>query len=352
VSDPREIVSSFLEAELGRADASAIIKIELVYQPIGDYRREVLRTWHVSDARDEYAFKGTNPAHRDRLAGTILELAEQRADTEGGGGRKQFRIVLHPGQGDRITSAFAILPSYGGQDAELAREDIQPTPTGVLSQVMAQNHDLHKMGMKQTQAVQSLLAGAATLMQALSKGQAEQNQRMWDRIRDLEEQRAGSIKLLEDAKTLEHERMLEAKVVEASEARKDDAIEVLKDIGKAFAGSIGKSKLEVVKEENLDELPVKDLILRFMGSLSSEQRNELIAGLPMDLKMGLAEIPKLANAGDEDKLFAFLAEFFAKLGEDQAAVDLIESALTGRQRKVFDAIYERVRQRAAKAVNS
>lgn len=347
MTDPRQVLLELFEAEIGRQGAAAPTRIELVYQPPADYRRELLRTWRIDDPRDAWAFD-PRLAHREKLAATVIDLAEQRAESEGTGGRRQFRIVLHQAEGDRITRPFAILPSYDGADAELARPEHQPTSSGVIEAVMGQNHDLHKVNVK-------LMAAIAQLVTSMGRNQTEQldrinrqQERMAARNLELEDQRVKALALIEEAKTLEHERALEVKALDGSEARKARALDSLEAIAQAISkhvtgGGLGKGKpsgTNGTATKNGTSPDVTTMLDEFLGSLSGEQRTELLTRLPIEQKIALAEMQRLAHAGDGTKLLDFLLVFFRKV--DDATVDLLEETLTGKQKKLFDVIFARV----------
>jgi hypothetical protein len=145
MADSREVLTELFERELARVEQFAPVKIEVIYMPPADYRRETLRTWRREDPKDAWAFGDAAP-YRTKLITTIIELAEQRAEHDGTGTKKLFRVVVHQAGGERVPGTFTVLPMFDGADAALERDEHgdAASPTGTLAMVMRQNRDLHK----------------------------------------------------------------------------------------------------------------------------------------------------------------------------------------------------------------
>jgi hypothetical protein len=341
----RDGIAEFFDSELDRIDDRAPVKIELVYSPPG-FNREPLRIWHVKDAKDAWAFDKT-PAHRNKLITAIMDLATQRSDTEGGATRRMFRLIVHPGAGERMSHAFSVLPNYDGPDAELAREDaVEATPGGTLGQVLKQNRDLHKSILKRAAQDERLIGGIAQLVTSLTKHQSEHQSHLWDRIEQLEDQRVKQIELVEEAKTMSHDRMIEAKVVTSEQERKDKGLEMFEVIGKAIVSHLthgkmgGGGKVDIVNgPPELAQLPA--LLSDFMASLSQAQRDELLERLPMEHKLALGEIQRCALGGDVSGTYRAVASFMSKL--DDSTGEMLDDVLTGKQHKLLERIFDLVR---------
>ena len=348
MTDPKEQLTEFFETELGRSDEHAPIKIELVYSPPGDHRREVVRMWHVKEPRDAWAFDKA-PAHRNKLITTIIDQAEHRAETEGGTGKRIFRINVHQASGERMPCVIAILPTYDGADSELAREEgdvVAATPVGTLTQVLKQNRELHKSILKRAQQDERLIGGIAQLVTSLTKHQSEHQGHLWDRIEQLEDQRVKQLEIVEDAKTHQHQRLLEEKVVDSEQDRKDKAMEMFETVGKAIFTHLTKPKIDDGRVDVVDGPPgigqLPAMLSTFMGSLSKDQRDELLERLAMEQKLSLAEIQKAALASDVPGTYRAVASFMTKL--DETTVDMLDDVLAGKQKKLLDRIFEIVRE--------
>ena len=239
----RSSLISSRPSSIGTEERSPI-KIELAYSPPTGNARETLRLWHTKDQKDAWAFE-KNTAHRNRLITAILDLTAQRAETEGTRERRMFRVVIHQAGGDRMPVAFSVLPTYDGADAALASDDthgehLVPTTSGTLQAVLKQNHQLHKSILKRAQQDERLMGGIATMINSLTKHQSEHQSHLWDRIETLEDQRVKAIEIVEEARTLSHDRMIEEKVVSADQERKSAAMDMFKTIGEAISVSFAR----------------------------------------------------------------------------------------------------------------
>jgi hypothetical protein len=338
--DPRSVLAALFDVELARTDTLVAMKIELVYAPPADYGREVLRTWRREDPRDAYAFD-TDAAtgKRAKLISTIMELAEQRATVGGAGGRQMFRVVIHQASGDRVPAVFAILPSFDGSGAELAKE-YPAAAAGVLQQTMDMNGNLHLAIGRQLQHFERLFAGVAGMIGSLTKHQAERDERLWARVEFLEDRNARNIDAVESAKSQEHQRLLETKVEEAKIADRREVITTVKEIGGAIMNHMRSPKSDD-KGKGTNGTPNLAVILReFFDTLSKEQLSELQGAMSLEQMMALKEINDITKSGDASRLPELMMFFYSKLNE--ATVDAIADILTGKQRKAFDEIHNMV----------
>jgi hypothetical protein len=155
---------------------------------------------------------------------------------------------------------------------------------------------------------------------------------------------------------MSHERMIEAKVVESEQERKDKALEMFETIGKTIVTHLATGRAQLpasgggsIPVENgkpgLSELPT--MLSYFIGSLGSEQRTELLERLTMEQKLALAELQKASMAGDVAGAYRYVSRFFAKL--DEPTVDMLEEVLTGKQKKLLDRIFDLVQETPAPA---
>lgn len=108
-------ILKFLVGEFARKESRQCSSVDLFYAPGGGYRDEIIRTWTRED--DSESFEDLSV---ERLASTILEIAEGEADAKAAG-MHRFVVLTHQHRGGRQMMSFALSPMYFGDESDSSK---------------------------------------------------------------------------------------------------------------------------------------------------------------------------------------------------------------------------------------
>ena len=313
-------VLAFLAGELAREGHQMCVKIELEYTPKQGFRREPIKSW--TPAADAQYFEkdpesgSTNHAHLADLAGSVIDLAESHADSYGEG---KHRFVLRTTQhlGARATCAFVCLPGYGcgdtddaaglgtvslaipGQSGEGAQQPISAgnINLAVTTQLMRhlENRDRATKDMMQT-FLQSFAAASQQLR--------DENTALREQLTQAERDRREWLLQIEEARSKDHERQIEAAQVTSKNERTDYAMKkILALLPVAISGLVSNKK----DKNGPSGKPAKPSALamhmsKLFDSLNDEQRDHIESVLDIEQKILLGSIVKAIDDGGDSVL--------------------------------------------------
>jgi hypothetical protein len=363
-SEIHEKLLAFLAGALSRGGNEAAMKLQLEYKPKNGYRAETLKQYtresdpelfilgmvtgpRGGDDADASA-QTTNMAFVEAATAEMIDLAESHADGYGEG-RHRFvvRVIQH--YGTRLTHSFAVLPSFDSEDADADRSLViagegsgasgggqitaQPNATGIIGQLMRhlEQRDRHQEKML------GQFLGAMTNQAAVLR---EENSSLRDQLAAKDQQFVEWRKQIEEAQSLEHERQIEARVVDAREERKTMAtkkitglLPVLISKMSTPSGPTGGDGKAGASGASADQSPLAQVIQRLLISLSKEQQAMLMTVLAMEQQVILFEVGRvIKEAGDSPLVATMVYELSTTLSETQltqilAAFDDVQRAL-------------------------
>lgn len=334
----------FLASVLGRAQHDMVQKLELIYTPQSGYRAEPLKTWRRDDPSDRVFFEldeggGPNPVYSERLAGDMLELATGHADSFGEG-RHRFMVRAHKHVGGYLTHAFAILPSFQSADQALVAgggsgggsTELAPTQSGLVSQLMRhlENRDRN----------------AREMMQSYINGMTHQAVQQREEIDSLRSQLAAQQKermewldTIEQARSQDHQRQIEALTATSREERKSHAAKKIINLLPVALSHWMSSKTKKknangeVNGTPVTRSPLAALVYKLFDSLTEEQRAGVAAALSMEQQILLVEISDVVESGGSVLLPTMLHDLASSLLQPQMSA--IMTLMTSEQRVMF-----------------
>jgi len=334
---------TFLANEMAREEHHASVKIELLYMPPGQFRREPIKSWHRSqqvDARFFTADAKEREVYLDQLAQEMLELAEYHADSFGMG-KHPFKVISHHAMGGgRHTHNFVMLPSSdaGSADGELVGpgQSLEGTPAGLQLQLMRHLENQQRLN-------KDMMTSFVGTMREVMGTMREDNERLHALVRSRDDARVAELKELEAARSEEHNRQIEAATVTAEIERKGIASKRIFGLLPVIASKI----IEGVDEKNgssADEKaakagkkwkpsPLAIAIGELAASLTDEQQEILRANLSIEQQIMLARAIELGKKGGSVMLPMIVADLAEGLEREQ--LTKILAALDGDQQKMF-----------------
>lgn len=303
-------ILAFLAGELARIDHQSCVKIDLEYTPSSGFRREPIRSWTpVSDPN--YFEKGeggiSNHAYTTELTATILELAESHADSYGEG-RHRFTVRTTQHLGARATCAFVCLPGFTGQagdagagamsvpggDGSGAPVSVGNINLAVTTQLMRhlENRDRATKDMMQT-----FLSAFAMSAQQLR----EENTELRGQIMQMEKDRRDGLVALEEARSKDHERQVEAAQVTAKNERTDYAMKkILALLPVAISGLVAQKGGDKKKVGKPSALALH--MSKLFDSLNDDQRDHIEGVLDLEQKILMGSIVNAVQDGGDSVL--------------------------------------------------
>lgn len=330
---------AFLANALARTEHDLVTKIELTYSPQGGYRPDPLRVWRRQDPNDELFFQDADgkPNHilTQKLASEMFELASNHADSYGTGTHR-FVIRAHKHIGGYLTHAFKVLPSFDGDDQALAvggnGSEIVPTPTGLVSQLM---RHLENRDRNQKEMLQSYINGMGHVAQQLRDENTALREQLAAQVKD----RMEWLDTVEQARSQDHQRQIEALTATSREERKSHAAKKIVNLipvalshwmrGSAKAKKPGATNGEVSKPPS----PLAQLVHKLLDTLDEDQRGQIAAALQMEQQIALMEISDVVEAGDSVLLPAMLHDLVGTLQPSQ--IQTLMALMNGEQRIMF-----------------
>lgn len=347
-SDIHSKLLAFLASALARTGTEMAMRIEVEYKPREGYRKDTLRKW--TREGDPEIFTATDPgsanadgdatlsgmAFVEALTSEIIDIAETRADSEGHG-RHRFlvRVVQH--YGERLTHMFTILPAFDSDAAadEVALvgpegatgKELAPTATGLVSQLMRH--------LEARDRQQERLLG--TMMQAVGH-QANllrgENTELRQQLAEKDRERMQWLQQLEEARSVEHDRQIEAQTVVAREERKTIATKKIAALLPVVVSKIATPDNAKPSDSAAPPSALAKLLQQFLVSLTVEERGAILTALSMEQQAVLMEIGRVIQGpGDSPLVATMVADLMHTFSATQLTTIL--TALSEEKRGVF-----------------
>ena len=310
-------ILAFLANALARTDHQMCVKLELIYCPASGFRAETIRAWQRSHDPEQYfgvpvADNEAGEVHShvftEKFAGEIIELAEAHAESFGQG-RHRFQIRSTQHLQSRELCAFVVLPSFTGTDGEAltvggaGTPALEPTQAGIVQQLM---RHLENSNRQNKEMVQTLLQGVGAMGAQLR----EENSALREQLNSHIEERRLYIAQIEEAKSGEHARQIEAAVVTGKQERTDYAVKKIVNLFPVLLAkwaSGGKKKIGARGKTS----PLADLVGKFIDSLDEQQQDAIESVLDIEQKIALNSAIDIATDGGDPVLLPTIVDDFA-----------------------------------------
>jgi hypothetical protein len=336
--DREEKLLAFLTAQLALTEYRQLVKIELEYTPASGFRADPVRAWtpasdpdvfgifdDLDEGDDDKKDNADKIAQRrnlrtQRLVGEIIALAEDFADGYGSGTHR-FCVRTHEHLHGRSNHRFKVLPGYHGEDSALEGQQLEPTQTGLVKQLMGhlENKERGQLAMI-GQFLGVMKHGMETLR--------EENEALRAQLTEQGKQRALMLESVENAKSKEHDRELELAIVMGERERKDFAVKKVVNL-LPVAMSVAMRKLTAPKDgavngKKTKPSPIALVLQELAAGLTDEQRGQIQAVLAMEQAISLHEIIEGALDGGNLMLPALVSDLVGSLKPGQ-----IQTLMTG-----------------------
>lgn len=305
-SDVRTKIAEFLATAMTAQGEFMVEKVELVHTPGGN-RRESLRTWHRHNEADRALFD-PGRAFVDRLCGSVLDLAEHQLETLSTNRPQRFKVVIVQANKDRTVYPFAISPDYEGDDAEIERGDLDPTQSGLVREVMAQNRELHQ---RMADMMESAVRGMTSSIRQL----AEQNDRLQGLLDKRDTERSEWLLKIEEANERKHEREMEGALVVADTERKELITKKAMGLLPVIASRMLERDDDAGKPDKPSELA--STIVEWGLALTDENKAWLMMNLSIEQQAMAHEIKRLAERGGGIMLANLFHDLVGTMKESQ-----------------------------------
>ncbi len=331
---------AFLANALARTEHDTVTRLELTYSPQGGYRPDPLRTWRRDSEGDKMFFVDDdgkpNHVYTQQLASEMFELATNHADSYGQG-RHRFVVRAYKHLNGYLAHSFAILPSFDSDDQALATSggspDLQPTSTGIVAQLMRH--------------LETRDRNAKEMMQSFINGMSHQAAQQREEIESLRNQLAAQVKermdwldTIEQARSQDHQRQIEALTATSREERKSHAAKkIINLLPVALSHWMGSGKSKKKKDGAANGTPSKppsplaQLVHKLFDSLDEDQRGQIAAALQMEQQILLVEISDVVENGDSVLLPTMLHDLVSSLLPAQ--IQALMSLMNAEQRVMF-----------------
>lgn len=339
-SDVQQKLLTFLAGEFARPNHQSVVRIDLTFRPPGGYRPDPLGTWTPDDGKSAELFGNRGHVFVERLVGEIIELAENHADSYGQG-RHRFDVRATQHMGGRQLHSFVVAPSFDGDDQALAQAQLaEPSQANLVGQLM---RHLENRDRQAQQERSSYLQAMAHYAQSLR----DENISLREMLAKRDGERLESMKIVEEAKSEEHKRQIEAATVVADKDRKDFAVKKVFGllpvaISQGLSHLAKKSKAAKnpdgtdAEEEVKEPTALAKAALRLMQSLKASQRDLIEDILTIEQRIMLAEIARVAAEGGSLILPALVHELASTLHPSQTKAIL--GCLEAKQVEMFVAL--------------
>ena len=334
-------ILSFLGTAFSLEGVQTIVRVDLGYSPPGGYRVDPLKSWQPESHPDLFGIvpelKDKQLVFVERLATEILELAENHADSYGVG---RHRFVLRTAQhmGGRQVHAFVILPSFDGSDEQQlaltqggagmggAGDALVPTSTGLIAQLM---RHLEVRDRNAQITLQSYMGAINHHTQQMR----DENTELRAQIAAMNKDRAESWKLIEEARSTEHSRQIEAQLVVGKEERKTMAAKKIVNLLPVFMSKWLGSGKGKDGEPIAPKSPLGKAAAKLLGSLTGDQRDALGGILSMEQQIALSEVVEVVKNGDSPLLPTMLNDLISSM--KPAQVQAIMAEFSSEQATLF-----------------
>lgn len=337
-TETHERLLRFLSEEMEREQHHACIKIELLYIPPGEYRRESLKSWHRQSETDKPYFekpKAGAAVYLDRMAAEIIEQAEYHADSYGAG-RHKFKVISHHAMGGgRHTHNFVIVPTGDAADGDLigGTNDLTPTQQGLTLQLMRHLENQQRVN----RDMMTSFAGA--MREAMSQLRED---READRtlVRQLEKDRRDGFAEIEAARSRAHEQEIEAQIVVSESERKTFATKRIMGLLPVVVSRVldshdedredkraGKGKAK--EQKPWKPSPLSVALGELAATFDEDLEQAIAAKLTVEQQIMLGEAMRLAKKGGGPMLSQIVQDLFA--GMDKATLSEILALFSSEQ---------------------
>lgn len=320
VSEIHAKLVKFLSEEMERTEHHQAVKVELLYFPPGEYRRDPLKSWHRASEADRPYFDGKQPVYLDRMAQEILETAEYHADSFGTG-RHRFKVISHHALGGgRHTHAFVISPSADASAGDVGdMSDLAPSREGLTLQLMRHLENQQRLN-------KDMMASFAGAMRDAMGQLRDDNERLHELLKSKDEERRSMIVEIEKARSQEHDQAIEAALVTGEIERKKFASKKIfgllpvaishfidgKKEEEEGAGKAGKAK-------KWKPSPLSIALGELHASLEEDQLEVIQGVLSVEQQIMLGEAVRVAKKGGNIVLPQLVSDLAESLTRDQLA---------------------------------
>ena len=336
---------AFLMDAFSREEHESCVRLVLFHAPGNDYKKEELDSWHPGNPAHAHLFdkEQRNLIFIEKLAGDILEKAGQYASTFFTPQKHAFIVQAHKPYAGYRPHRFVISPEFRGGSEELmvgggepgvGGSGFAPTQTGIISMLMKHIESKERGSMQKDQAIFGAMGHQ--LQKAL-----EQITDQSEQIKQLLRERTEYMGMIEDAKSKEHERQIEAHVVTASEERKTSATkEIMRmapvAISQWLGSGKGKGKNGAAGTSGKPPSPLAVAVSKLIGLLTNDQQVEIEELLSVKERVMLGEAMAIVDNGDSDLLPFIVHNLVTSLMADgPGRVAQLMALMRPEQRQLF-----------------
>lgn len=333
---------AFLAGAFAFIELKACIRIELQYAQEGGYRPEPLKVWSPEVNLELFSDRGH--VHIERLVVELVEIAENHADSYGRG-RHRFIVRAHQHMGGRTTHAFHLLPSSDGDETAIATTGSggleRPTHDGLVGQLMRHLETRDRSNEKNLAMMMGVVNHHAMQMR-------EENTELRAEIAKQRNERVEWITAIEEAKSTEHTRQIEALQVTAKEERKTLATTKIVNLFPVLISKVLGSGKASKGAANKPPSPLAQLVGKLADSLTDDQKDVIGSLLTMEQQIAFSEIVDVVHNGDSALLPAMLSDLMTSLQQPQI-VKLMQT-LDADQQKMFAQAVQLAQAQANQAI--
>ncbi len=338
---------TFVGNEMERDEHHACVKLELLYLPPGEYRREPIKSWHRQSEVDKPYFdaKGSgHVAYLDRLVTEMIELAEYHADGIGSG-KQKFKVVSHHAMGGgRHVHNFVMVPS--GEPSEASDAELVPSDGGIKLQLMRHLENQQRLNKDMMQSFGAAMRDV--VMQMREEREADRNL-----IRQMEKDRREGFAEIEAARSKAHDQQIEAQLVVSETENKTFATKKIFGLlpvaisrflegsdedredreSRKSGGKNGHGKDKDGKPKPWKPSALSVALGELAESITDDQQDVIERALDIEQKIMLSEAIRLAKKGGAVMLPQIVHDLAAGMKQDQLAAIL--KAFSGDQQQKF-----------------
>jgi hypothetical protein len=348
VSDHHEKVLAFLGEALGLTHHQSCVKIELEYAQPG-FRADKIREWSRQTTPEVFGDDATRAlVFAQRLTSEVVSTAEGHADSYGIG---KHRFVLRTFQalGSRTVCAFVISPSVDSNAQALAVQGAGPgvdgsggyvTPgladrpdgVGQIGQLMRHIENRDRLAIQKEQAGMQKDIAYINAMGHHVKQLVDENQALRQMLAEKDKQHAENLAAIEAARSQEHEREIQAKIVFDEQERKTFATKKVLALLPVIVSKWGRSQKKAEASGKVQS-PLTKIIGELLASMDDRQRDHLQELLSTEQQIAFSEI---ASVVEEEPDSVLLPQMLYDLASSlKAQMGPIMAILNETQQKMF-----------------
>jgi peptidyl-tRNA hydrolase len=336
---------AFLSGAFALVEHNTIERVELRHAPSSS-RPEMISDWTPSNRPELFATQG-QMAHVAPFTTEVLQIAMRYAESFARSTPERFEVIATGMLGRTHKHPFLVYPAHdpsrpetsssGGLSTALAMAggagvaagQVAPAIVTMLIQHIESHH-------KNTQ---EMIAQFGTMLGQHSAALREENQELRAGYQSMIRQRAEDLQLLEQARSEEHKRQIEALTATSSEERKTIAtkkvVALLPAALSILSRRVSAKRLkEGEPQKRSPPTPLSLLIGKLFVSLTDGQIASLQTTLAIEQQIVLGEIRDLIESGGELSLLpTMLYDMADSLTQEQQQA--IFGALDPEQRQMF-----------------